>query len=717
MATISDLVVELKLKADQLDRELKNSTKGIEKFEATVNKEMAQAKADFNKFVLAGKKLSLKKEYNAALRGATTFRKRLQLEMAYAGRTFSALKQHVLSAKVAIVGLVASLGGLYAIKNLITVGAEFSDKLAELSAITGATGADLKVLSDASKEFGTTTRVSATEAADAFKLVASAKPDLLKNIPALKAVTKQVILLSQAAGIDLAEASKTVGQSLNQFSADADQASRFVNVLAAGAKLGASEVQDTSAALLEAGTVAKQAGISFAQTNAAIQALAQDGIKAQKAGVGLRNTLLILSSQTNSQINPSIVGLSKALENLGNMNLSTADKVKMFGRENVVVANSLIKNQSTLNNLTTALEGTNVALEQSTIRTNTLAGQGKILKNTFDVLKISISKGVEPVLIDLSKELTNTLKKMIDVENGSNRMALTILDAISSILKAISVLNLAFSALNTTLDSIAAGFKTVGEWLGKRAAYAKAGVESGVYANPFDPRAREKYSRMTKAIDEGGTPIADAAREKVSRDIENVAIIKAGMDTVSQLNAALKESMEKRKKELQQVSSENKQLTDAVKKNTEAVNSNTNKEKESSKIASLAKSIQSASATSFERIAPALTLKNVKGIYGGGGTLSTYEGGYGTGEPNLYKTRSQIRQQLLSQGIRTSEEELDKLAKNVNAYIQKKNEIKIKITADEKGLIKAVVESKDVNALVDDSITLRLEEAARTSVR
>ena len=67
----------------------------------------------------------------------------------------------------------------------------FGAAVSDLAAITGASGKDLKFLSDASREFGSTTTLSATEAAEAFKLIASAKPDLLENVEALKAVTEK----------------------------------------------------------------------------------------------------------------------------------------------------------------------------------------------------------------------------------------------------------------------------------------------------------------------------------------------------------------------------------------------------------------------------------------------------------------------------------------------------------------------------------------------
>ena len=75
----------------------------------------------------------------------------------------------------------------------VKAASDFSSAVSDLSAITGATGADLKFLSDQAREFGATTTLTASQSAEAIKLIASAKPDLLANGAALAEVTRQTI--------------------------------------------------------------------------------------------------------------------------------------------------------------------------------------------------------------------------------------------------------------------------------------------------------------------------------------------------------------------------------------------------------------------------------------------------------------------------------------------------------------------------------------------
>ena len=292
--------------------------------------------------------------------------------------------------KKTMLGLAAGYGVFTLMKNNQRITIDFTSAISDLSAITGATGKDLKFLSDAAREMGATTTLSATQAATAFKLVASAKPDLLENAAALKEVTAQAILLAEASGSTLPEAANTVGAALNQFGAEADQAARFVNVLAAGAKFGASEIGFTSMALKEAGTVAKTVGISFEETNAAIQQLASVSIKGSQAGTQLRNVLLKLSTQSDNSINPSIVGLSKAMENLKAKQLPLVDLQKLFGLESIAAGKALIDQSAGLEELTKKLTGTNTAMVQAAVKVDNLEGDIKKLGSAWEEFNLKI---------------------------------------------------------------------------------------------------------------------------------------------------------------------------------------------------------------------------------------------------------------------------------------------------------------------------------------
>lgn len=320
---------------------------------------------------------------------------------------------------------------------IITTTREYGQALSDLSAITGATGAQLKSLDETAQEMGRSTEYSASQAVEALKLMASAKPELLQTADGLTEATKSALTLAQAAGSTLPDATRTLALSLNQFGAGAQEADRYINVLAAGAKFGASEIADTAAAIKNGGVAAAQAGVGFETLNAAIQVLAEREIKGGEAGTALRNVILALEKGTDKTLKPSVVGLSGALDNLSKKNLSTAQAVKLFGVENINAASVLVDNRSKLNALTLALTGTQTAHEQAAIRVNNLNGDIMGLTSAFEGMIIKIGQSSTGPLRSGIQSVTDGINLLTDNFNAVASVALyTLIPVLSTKLTA-----------------------------------------------------------------------------------------------------------------------------------------------------------------------------------------------------------------------------------------------------------------------------------------
>ncbi|MFB4820819.1 phage tail tape measure protein [Enterobacter hormaechei subsp. xiangfangensis] len=320
---------------------------------------------------------------------------------------------------------------------IITTTREYGQALSDLSAITGATGAQLKSFDEAAQEMGRSTEYSASQAVEALKLMASAKPELLQTADGLTEATRSALTLAQAAGSTLPDATRTLALSLNQFGAGAQEADRYINVLAAGAKFGASEIADTAAAIKNGGVAAAQAGVGFETLNAAIQVLAEREIKGGEAGTALRNVILALEKGTDKTLKPSVVGLSGALDNLSKKNLSTAQAVKLFGVENINAASVLVDNRSKLNALTLALTGTQTAHEQAAIRVNNLNGDIMGLTSAFEGMIIKIGQSSTGPLRSGIQSVTDGINLLTDNFNAVASVALyTLIPVLSTKLTA-----------------------------------------------------------------------------------------------------------------------------------------------------------------------------------------------------------------------------------------------------------------------------------------
>lgn len=375
-------------------------------------------------------------------------------------KSFAGIRNSIFSVRSAILTLFAG----FSFASIIGESRQFGKAVADLAAITGATGASLKFLSDASREFGATTTLSASEAADAFKLIASANPLLLDNVRALKEVTKQTIILAEATGQDLPTAARTLGAALNQFGAGADQAGRFINVLAAGAQRGAATVAEAAESLKFAGTVAASMGVKFETAVAAIQQMSRVAIKGGEAGTGLRNVILRLEQSADRNLRPSVVGLKGALTNLNEEMLTTPELIEKFGFRSIVAAKSLLSNVDALKQLEEEITGTNTALEQQAVKVNTLDGDLKQLRSAFSELKIAIGTEADDAMraftqsiTGLTRSIADNIEQILEVGKAITKVLIAFTAGrllgpiIASITRATGSLVLAVKAFNVTL--------------------------------------------------------------------------------------------------------------------------------------------------------------------------------------------------------------------------------------------------------------------------
>ena len=289
--------------------------------------------------------------------------------------------------------------GLFAVQKLfqifqegLEVNKQFEKSISELSAITGQSGKELDKLSDAARRMGKETTKSAVQVAQAFTVVGSKRPELLKNADALIKVTEASILLSEAAGIEVPEAAQAVTLALNQFGEAAGGASKVVDVLAAASVEGSVLIPQLAEELGKFGGIAEKSGLSIAQAAASVEVV---GKTVEQSGTKLRNILIKLESGTE-RFRPSVVGLNTALDNLAKEGFSEiAPLAQKFGRQNAEAALSIIQNRSEVARLTEALDVNGIAQRQAITMTDNLDGAQKRLGSAFDELFLTIGDGSE----------------------------------------------------------------------------------------------------------------------------------------------------------------------------------------------------------------------------------------------------------------------------------------------------------------------------------
>lgn len=311
----------------------------------------------------------------------------------------------------------------------------FEHALSELSAITGATGQQLEYLKQTALDLAPAARVSGTEVLDAFRGIASAKPELLSSSAALAEVTKAAITLSQATGLDIPAAGRVLTTALNQFRAPAEEASRYINVLAAGAQLGSAEIPDLTIALVKAGSVAKQSGLSFESFNATLQKLASLGTPTEEIGVALRNILLELAKR-GEDATVRTRGIVAAMRELGLTTADTARIADIFGKRNATVAIQLLQLGDAVQTLETRITGTNTAFEQAQTRTNNLKGDLDRLRAQWNALEVTVGESEGGFLRVIAQAATAATARVTDLIGAIGRLGvINVTDTVEGIAK------------------------------------------------------------------------------------------------------------------------------------------------------------------------------------------------------------------------------------------------------------------------------------------
>ena len=346
------------------------------------------------------KKLSLRRtELNKALKKGTISLKQYGKEIAEVNTKLKANRRAMLVAREQILGMdsfTKKLGksfnrlgtaisgafvGLFAIQKVfdifregVEVNKQFEKSISELSAITGQSGEELDKLSDAARRMGKETTKSAVQVAEAFTVVGSKRPELLKNADALIEVTEAAITLSEAAGIEVPEAAQAVTLAMNQFGDSAGGAAKIIDVLAAASVEGSVLIPQLAEELSKFGGIAEKSGLTVAQAAASVEVV---GKTVQESGTKIRNILIKLESGVE-KFRPSVVGLNTALDNLAKDGFNQiAPLAKTFGKQNAEAALSIIQNRAEVERLTSALDKNGIAQQMAITMTDNLDGHKK----------------------------------------------------------------------------------------------------------------------------------------------------------------------------------------------------------------------------------------------------------------------------------------------------------------------------------------------------
>ena len=315
-------------------------------------------------------------------------------------------------------------------KSVIKVGEQFTASMSEVGAISGASAEQLALLEQTAREYGATTKFSASESAQALKYMALAGWDTQQSIDALGSVLD----LAAAGNMDLARASDIVTDYLTAFGLTAQDSAHFVDVMAYAMSNSNTNVEQLGEAYKNCAAGAGAMGYSVEDVTAALMTMANAGIKGGEAGTSLNAVMTRLATDTK--------GCATALEEYGihiydaNGNMKSmasileglADKWGGLTQQEQANLGKMIAGQNQLNAFQTMMAGLSdkakqtgqsfgdytkaleecdgVSKDMAKTMSDNLSGDLKTMQSAFEELALKIYDSGETPLRDLVQLIT-----------------------------------------------------------------------------------------------------------------------------------------------------------------------------------------------------------------------------------------------------------------------------------------------------------------------
>lgn len=357
------------------------------------------------------------------------------------------------SAKKFIAGAVTILGVGKAMKDTAQLGMSFEQQMAQLGAVTEASGSQMDALGARARELGNSVDLPTASASDA----AAAMLELAKgglSVEESMAAAKGTLQLAAAAQIDGAQAAEIQSNAINTFALAGEDAGRVADVLANTANAASGEITDFAQGLAQTGLPAKALGISLEDTSTALGIFANNGMKGSDAGTSLKTMLISLTSPSKAQAaalkelgvsafdaEGNFVGLETISGQLAaaSARMTTeqynAAAATAFGTDAVRAATAFAAAGSDgFNEMAEAVSRQGGAASLAEAQTQGLQGAIGLVKNVAEEAQLALFEGLSPTLQDL----TGRISDMIPATAGALVPALiTVGEAFVTVLDAV----------------------------------------------------------------------------------------------------------------------------------------------------------------------------------------------------------------------------------------------------------------------------------------
>lgn len=320
----------------------------------------------------------------------------------------------------------AALGVSVGLGDTVNTYKNFESMMSQVQAISGSTGAELDALTAKAQEMGSTTKFTATEAAQAFNYMAMAgwkSQDMINGIGG-------IMNLAAASGEDLGSTSDIVTDALTAFGLKAGDAGHFADVLAKASANANTNVGMLGESFKYVAPVAGAMNYSVEDTSLALGLMANASIKGSMAGTALKTSLANMASPTDSmaaamdKCNISLTKSDGSMKSLGEVitNLrsslgglseteQTAAASTIFGKEAMAGMLAIINaSEEDYNKLSTAIYNADgAAQDMSDTMLDNLEGSMTLMQSAVEGVQNSFGQRLTPYIRGFVDNITEAM--------------------------------------------------------------------------------------------------------------------------------------------------------------------------------------------------------------------------------------------------------------------------------------------------------------------
>lgn len=302
----------------------------------------------------------------------------------------------------------------------IKTSADFETAMSQLAATMGTTRDQLDDLADFAKEMGAATSFSAVEAAEGLNTLALAGLTAKEQMAALPTVLD----LAAAGTMDMATAASYVVGAVKGFSDSMENSSYYADLMAKGATMAATDVDELGLALSETAASAAAYGQSADSVTLSLLRLAEQNVTGSEAVTALTRAMADLytpSDQAKAALDELGVSAYDSAGNARDFNVVVDDLSKalsgMSAEEQNVYKNTIfsLSGIQAFNKMTVATtEKVNAFREGLAAASGSASNQAATQLDNLNGKLILLKSALEGAAISIGERLTPYVEKLID---------------------------------------------------------------------------------------------------------------------------------------------------------------------------------------------------------------------------------------------------------------------------------------------------------------